>query len=51
VIIKAWRGTGGGYTLAKGPDKIPPDLIIRLMDGALAPSPLVSYYFFDNIPT
>ena len=49
-FIKARRGTGGGYSLSKDPGEIPLAAIIRLMDGALAPTHSVSHYFFDSTP-
>ncbi len=48
--IKTKRGTGGGYKLAKPASKISVAEIIRLMDGALAPTESVSKYFFSNTP-
>ncbi len=49
-LIKARRGTAGGYALAKPADKISFAQIIRLMDGALAPTESVSRYFFSPTP-
>jgi len=48
--IRTRRGTGGGYKLAKPASKISVAEIIRLMDGALAPSESVSKYFFSDTP-
>jgi Rrf2 family protein len=48
--VKARRGSSGGYTLAKEPSQITLAGIIRLMDGALAPTQSVSEYFFDHTP-
>ena len=48
--IKTRRGTGGGYKLAKPASKISVAEIIRLMDGALAPTESVSKYFFSDTP-
>jgi Rrf2 family cysteine metabolism transcriptional repressor len=44
------RGTQGGYKLARPADKITIAEIIRLMDGALAPTESVSTYFFADTP-
>ena len=48
--IKTRRGATGGYKLAKPAAKITVAEIIRLMDGALAPTESVSKYFFSNTP-
>jgi Rrf2 family protein len=48
--IKTKRGTSGGYKLAKPASKISIAEIIRLMDGALAPTESVSKYFHSNTP-
>ena len=48
--IKTRRGTSGGYKLAKPASKISVAEIIRLMDGALAPTESVSKYFFSSTP-
>lgn len=48
--IKAKRGISGGYTLAKPANKITVAEVIRLMDGALAPTESVSQYFFSHTP-
>jgi len=48
--LKTRRGISGGYSLAKAPDKITVAEIIRLMDGALAPTESVSEYFFSHTP-
>lgn len=48
IITK--RGANGGYKLAKAPDKISMAEIIRLMDGALAPTESVSTYFYADTP-
>lgn len=49
-FIKAKRGTKGGYKLLKKPSEISIAEIIRLMDGALAPTESVSKYFFSHTP-
>jgi Rrf2 family protein len=48
--IRTRRGAGGGYELAKPASKITIAEIIRLMDGALAPTESVSKYFFSSTP-
>jgi Rrf2 family cysteine metabolism transcriptional repressor len=48
--IKTRRGAGGGYGLGKPASKISIAQIIRLMDGALAPTESVSMYFFSETP-
>ncbi len=48
--IKTRRGSSGGYKLAKPASKISIAEIIRLMDGALAPTESVSKYFFSCTP-
>jgi Rrf2 family cysteine metabolism transcriptional repressor len=48
--LKTKRGAGGGYGLAVSPSKISIAQIIRLMDGALAPTESVSMYFYSETP-
>jgi Rrf2 family cysteine metabolism transcriptional repressor len=48
--IKTKTGAGGGYRLARPAEKISLAEIIRLMDGALAPTSVVSKYFFEHTP-
>lgn len=48
--LKARRGSSGGYKLAMPAAKISIAQIIRLMDGALAPTESVSAYFFSHTP-
>jgi Rrf2 family transcriptional regulator, cysteine metabolism repressor len=48
--IQTRRGTQGGYKLAKPAGQITIAEIIRLMDGALAPTDSVSTYFFADTP-
>lgn len=48
--IKAKRGAGGGYKLNKTPQEISIAEIVRLMDGALAPTESVSTYFYSITP-
>lgn len=48
--VKAKRGIGGGYKLARPAEKINVAQIVRLMDGALAPTHSVSTFFFSHTP-
>lgn len=48
--LRGQRGQGGGYTLAKPADEINLAEIIRLFDGALAPTESVSVYFYEPTP-
>jgi Rrf2 family cysteine metabolism transcriptional repressor len=48
--IKTRRGASGGYKLAKPASKMNIAEIVRLMDGALAPTESVSKYFFSSTP-
>jgi Rrf2 family transcriptional regulator, cysteine metabolism repressor len=48
--LRSARGKGGGYTLAKPAEKIHLAEIIRLFDGALAPTESVSIYFYEATP-
>jgi Rrf2 family cysteine metabolism transcriptional repressor len=48
--LKTRRGSAGGYALAKQASKITIAEIIRLMDGALAPTESVSRYFYSDTP-
>ncbi len=44
------KGQHGGYRLAKTPEKISLAEVIRLFDGALAPTDSVSKYFYESTP-
>ena len=48
--VKSARGKQGGYCLAKPANKISLAEIIRLFDGALAPTESVSTYFYESTP-
>ncbi len=48
--VKSFKGSSGGYKLAKNPRDICLAEIIRLMDGALAPVESVSKYFYESTP-
>ena len=49
-IIKTRRGSQGGYQLARPANQITLAEVIRLMDGALAPTESVSTYFYSDTP-
>jgi len=48
--VRSSKGQRGGYRLAKRADKITLAEIIRLLDGALAPTQSVSVYFYEATP-
>ena len=48
--VHSVKGQHGGYRLAKDPDKISLAEVIRLFDGALAPTESVSKYFYESTP-
>ncbi|MCC7160870.1 MAG: Rrf2 family transcriptional regulator [Anaerolineae bacterium] len=48
--VHSVKGQRGGYRLAKAPDKISLAEVIRLFDGALAPTESVSKYFYETTP-
>jgi len=48
--LRSSKGHNGGYCLAKPPEQITLAEIIRLFDGALAPTESVSEYFHDSTP-
>jgi Rrf2 family cysteine metabolism transcriptional repressor len=48
--LKTRRGSAGGYALAKPASQVTVAEIIRLMDGALAPTESVSRYFYSDTP-
>ncbi len=48
--LRSLKGQHGGYRLAKPADKITLAEIIRLLDGALAPTESVSKYFYRSTP-
>ncbi len=49
-LVKSRKGPGGGYRLARPAGKIPLAEVIRLLDGALAPTESVSTYFYEPTP-
>jgi Rrf2 family protein len=48
--LRSHRGQSGGYALAKPAEQIHLAEIIRLFDGALAPTESVSAYFYESTP-
>jgi Rrf2 family protein len=48
--LRSLRGQGGGYALARQAAQIHLAEIIRLFDGALAPTESVSAYFYEATP-
>jgi len=48
--VRSMRGRGGGFRLARDPAQITLAEIIRLFDGALAPTESVSRYFYEPTP-
>jgi Rrf2 family protein len=49
-FLRSLRGQSGGYSLAKPAEQIHLAEIIRLFDGALAPTESVSSYFYESTP-
>jgi Rrf2 family cysteine metabolism transcriptional repressor len=49
-LVRSIRGQRGGYQLARPPEKISLAEVIRLLDGALAPTDSVSRYFYEPTP-
>jgi Rrf2 family protein len=48
--LRSSKGQHGGYRLAKRADQITLAEVIRLFDGALAPTESVSHYFYESTP-
>jgi Rrf2 family cysteine metabolism transcriptional repressor len=48
--VRSQKGQGGGYALAKAPEEITLAEVIRLFDGALAPTESVSRFFYVSTP-
>jgi Rrf2 family transcriptional regulator, cysteine metabolism repressor len=48
--LRSQKGQGGGYALARPADKISLADVVRLFDGALAPTDSVSQYFYESTP-
>ena len=49
-FLHSVKGQHGGYALAKNPDQITLAEVIRLFDGALAPTESVSENFYESTP-
>jgi Rrf2 family transcriptional regulator, cysteine metabolism repressor len=49
-LVRSGRGRAGGHELARDPAKITLAEIVRLMDGALAPTESVSRFFYHATP-
>jgi Rrf2 family protein len=49
-FLRSTKGQHGGYALAKSPDQISLAEVIRLFDGALAPTESVSENFYESTP-
>jgi Rrf2 family cysteine metabolism transcriptional repressor len=48
--VQSSKGQRGGYKLGKAPESISLAEIVRLFDGALAPTESVSKYFYEKTP-
>ena len=49
-FVRSAKGTHGGYPLARAASAISLAEIIRLFDGALAPTESVSKYYYESTP-
>ena len=49
-LLRSTKGQHGGYALARKPDQITLAEVIRLFDGALAPTESVSENFYESTP-
>jgi Rrf2 family cysteine metabolism transcriptional repressor len=49
-LVSSQKGPHGGYRLARPAEKISLAEVIRLLDGALAPTESVSTYFYEPTP-
>ena len=49
-LVKSQKGPHGGYRLSRPAEKISLAEVIRLLDGALAPTESVSTYFYEPTP-
>jgi len=49
-LVKSRKGPHGGYRLARPAGRITLAEVIRLLDGALAPTESVSTYFYEPTP-
>ncbi|MBN1269649.1 MAG: Rrf2 family transcriptional regulator [Kiritimatiellae bacterium] len=48
--LRSLKGQHGGYQLARRPEEITLADVIRVLDGALAPTESVSKYFYEATP-
>ena len=48
--VRSLKGQRGGYCLARPADRITLAEVVRLIDGALAPTESVSKYFYETTP-
>jgi Rrf2 family protein len=48
--VRSLKGQHGGYQLARPPKLVSLAEVIRLIDGALAPTESVSQYFYESTP-
>jgi Rrf2 family transcriptional regulator, cysteine metabolism repressor len=48
--LRSSKGPNGGYSLAMDPKKISIAEIVRIFDGALAPTESVSSHFYEHTP-
>ena len=49
-LLRSIKGQKGGYQLAKRPEEITLAEVVRLFDGALAPTESVSENFYESTP-
>ena len=49
-LVQSLKGQKGGYRLARPANKVTLAEVIRLIDGALAPTESVSKYFYEATP-
>ena len=49
-LVKSQKGQRGGYRLGRPPGRISLAEVIRLLDGALAPTESASTYFYEPTP-
>ena len=50
TFVRSTKGQRGGYALAKEPNQITLAEVVRLFDGALAPTESVSENFYESTP-
>ena len=47
-VLRSKKGKGGGYTLSKPPDLLSVGLVLRMLEGPLAPLPCVSKTAYEK---